>query len=318
MSKTQQKESTKFVTMPDFLKIITSKGYGNVFNCTENDIAYLVPLKDKVNEIMEKYDSLDYVNIHEKRDDSIRRDLNSSLFDALFTIALTEYKEAKAQGKEPPVILNIKISDFARYLGSNKPGQNEMTAITSQINKCYSRIIGIIGSKRLPLVTWQGDDLDTKEVSITVPYIRELICKLDNDSTQIDKKGIVRYKPYTSTLLKPEITKVRSPDVRALVRRTVILFEQSGNNNPNIYALTLVNEIDDLREAVESSDTSYCNRKLSRVFRLFFSILPTITHIPEAYKNVVLPDPNDPNNIPKKSTLSKIKYTFYHEGKILK
>ena len=54
---------------------------------------------------------------------------------------------------------------------------------------------------------------------------------------------------------------------------------------------------------------------LKRIFKRTWELLREQTHLTEVYKNIQLPDPNDPKNIPTAKTLNMV-FSFPHEGKI--
>ena len=95
------------------------------------------------------------------------------------------------------------------------------------------------------------------------------------------------------------------------------LIEQSGNYTANIKASTLIARNPLFEYRLNESKLKHKSQLLQRVFKRTWELLRDETTLQEIYKNIQLPDPNDPLNIPTTKNLELV-FRFPHEGKIEK
>lgn len=68
-----------------------------------------------------------------------------------------------------------------------------------------------------------------------------------------------------------------------------------------------------LQQRLENSSNK--RQLLRNVFTKTWELLRTKTRLQEVYKNIQLPDPKDPANIPTVTTLESTVFSFPHDGK---
>ena len=124
--------------MPDFLAIITDKNFINASKFKENNTAYLVPTKDKeIDELMR----IQLSRLKMFIDETALKEMDLTLFDAIFSIALKQCDTALKNGVEPSKELVIWIPDIVKYLGAKKTSINERDAIINQLTGEYCRLL---------------------------------------------------------------------------------------------------------------------------------------------------------------------------------
>ena len=298
--------------MPDFLAIITDKNFINASKFKENNTAYLVPTKDKeIDELMR----IQLSRLKMFIDETALKEMDLTLFDAIFSIALKQCDTALKNGVEPSKELVIWIPDIVKYLGAKKTSINERDAIINQLTGEYCRLLGIINGDRYAVISFQNENHRDNTIVITVPYIFEIIRLLQSSRKITTSKGKEYSKPIYSFLVKPEIYKVRCKHAIDIVKRFVVLIEQAGSHTPHISAETIVNENDYLMDKMMNTSSSDFNKTLKRVFGCALIYLSDYTMLEEHYEDIKLPDPFDSANIPTKATLRSTVFRFPHKGK---
>lgn len=87
----------------------------------------------------------------------------------------------------------------------------------------------------------------------------------------------------------------------------------AGENVPRIKASTIIERNPQLQQRLENSSNK--RQLLRNVFTKTWELLRTKTRLQEVYKNIQLPDPKDPANIPTVTTLESTVFSFPHDGK---
>ena len=186
---------------------------------------------------------------------------------------------------------------------------------------------GKIYKSYYPIFLFTGYAQKTNTLEVYSPYLTRVInnilekaVKL-NPKTQkpiLNKIGKPIPLPSHSFLIKPTIAKERNFIAVENVVFIVQLIEQAGDNTPHIKANTLIERNPQLQYRLNETDSKHKSRVLQRIFKSTWELLRDQTHLIEVYKNIKLPDPDDPANIPTVKSLKKMVFAFPHEGKIKK
>lgn len=115
-----------------------------------------------------------------------------------------------------------------------------------------------------------------------------------------------------SYLVKSSIVKERNKRAVEIVMVVVTTIEQSGKNTPHLKASTIINRIPQLKKTYNDTPAKHKNRVLTRAFKKAWELLETQTNLRKKYPDIILPDPNNPQNIPTTSNLNKLVFEFPH------
>lgn len=325
--------------IPDRLPVITSSIFQNALTFNKNGNAYLQPLKsdgtDQIqyeggNLLLDGYPAtlteLDPLCI--KGNENIAN-FNLILLRTLYGIFLTEALESlsECRGKR----ISIYLPDFMRKTGRNFGiKEADYDGFVNAI-KQFNSVVGIINngmtsSDILPVLVTEDDEdkenRDKNTISLTSPYIARLardiyvsgIRKKENGELMLKKNGRPQMLPTYSYLIDISIAKERNRKAVEIVFIVVTLIEQTGNNTPHIRAKTIIGRNPLLQKSMEGQTTGNKNTLLKRAFVKAWQLLRGKTFLAETYKNIHLPDPENPTVIPKVSTLNMV-FSFPHEGK---
>lgn len=269
------------------------------------------------------------------------------LLTMLYTIILNDlndkYKDLSQLDDISSMNASVKIfiPDLARLIGmKGKLNKANTDALVNRIAS-FNSIFGILKNKNtingnnkehiLPVLLFLGYDGSTNTIEFTSPYMTRLIHTIYLESVKRDSQGEVQYQkngeiernPAYSKLIKTSIVNEKNKVAVEIVFEVIKVIERAGSNNvPNIKAATLVERVPQLSfrlkkisESNVKNPRGNINTALKRAFQKAWELLDTQTHLKETYKDINLPDPNDPKNIPKLNTLQQV-FTFAHKGKI--
>lgn len=93
----------------------------------------------------------------------------------------------------------------------------------------------------------------------------------------------------------------------------VTLIEQAGDNVPRIKASTIIERNPQFQLRLEAAKNT--TQLLQRVFKKTWELLRTETDLAAVYKDIQLPDPNNPAVIPTPKTVDTLVFSFPHNGK---
>lgn len=224
---------------------------------------------------------------------------------------------------------NIIVS-AALLTGIKAPNRDQVTEAITKL-KSYHNIIGVLHGTRngkpekslFPVLNFEGYDAGTNTIAFSSPYMNYVIRRIFNLAVRTDSKtkkpklkknGKPQLKAVYSYLINENIRKERNKAAVENVFIIVTLIEQAGDNLPRIKASTIVERNEQLAQRLEENLNG--RRLLQRVFSKTWELLRDCTRLTEAYKDIQLPDPADPANIPTPSTLDKVVFQFPHNGKI--
>ena len=213
--------------------------------------------------------------------------------------------------------------------GRNDPKQADIDAALAKLQS-YHNVMGVIEGKTpkgLPaasyyqVLNFEYYDKKRNIVAFSSPYMNYVIKTIYNLSIRKDKSGKPKLKksgeplllPNHSYLIDSSIVKERNKGAVENVIILVTLIEQAGDNIPRIKASTLIERNVQLAERLEAAKNP--RTLLKTTFTKTWELLRTKTRLTEFYKNIQLPEPDDPAFMPTMRTLNEVVFTFPHEGK---
>ncbi len=331
--------------VPEMQSSITLSGYQNAisFNESDSDMAHLKRLQPdshlRLKREGNKYffngaDGQEYelceTTVHQLECNGNFRSINLPLLRTCYSMiqqnpALVDYESNTLK----PV--KIYIPDLLEKMGKREYLDKKQSAeLYSEF--CAFRdllaavkIPGYSGVSLVPIVYVGAYNSKDNTIEFASPYFDYLcrtlhqaaIKRVKSGKPKIEK-GKTVYNPTHSYLVKETIMSCKSVMAIETVDIIVKTIEMAGGKGAHISAKTIVERNVYLREQLENTIPKHQGRVLQRCFSKAFELLRTETRLTEVYKNIQLPDPNDPAMIPKPTTLSKTVYDFTHEGKIKK
>lgn len=244
-----------------------------------------------------------------------------------YSLILTRFE--KSGGKSLPDVLTYPVPVLAEYIGLQSNLNKKDIARVIEKTQSYHNIVGVVHGTRngkpvqslYPVLNFEGYDDKHNNISFSSPYMNYVIKTVCNLSLRKSKDGKVKLKkngeplklPTHSYLIDSSIAKERNKAAVENVVILVTLIEQAGDNIPRIKASTLIERNVQLAERLEAAKNP--RTLLKTTFTKTWELLRTKTRLTEAYKNIQLPEPNDPAFMPTMKTLDKVVFTFPHEGK---
>lgn len=276
--------------------------------------------------------------ISKKKKDNNNTDESNSKIESInlpflrfyYGMLTKEYEISIEKNEDIPDVTTFYLPDLAeaRGLGRNI-NEKTIQAIIDDISG-FHNIAGIMHINRngrideniFPVLVFMGYDAGKNTISISSPYLLRIVKGLYHASIKKDKNGkqkvsrggIVQRIPINSYLVKSEILKERNKTAVENVFLIVTGIEKAGGNGYNIAAKTLIERNPQLKERLKSSKNP--SRVLRTCFKKTWELLSTMTDLKEKYKNIRLPNPNDPADIPTIGTLDKFVLVITHDGKI--
>lgn len=250
------------------------------------------------------------------------------LLRMFYSIILSDFMNNAHQFGVVNETVTVYVPDLAELLGKGRNiGKKDVEAIIKKAAS-FQTICGVLKDPKrpngigtvLPLLLWQGYYEDSNTIRFQSPYMTELIRRIYDVSIRRDKMGIPKLKKdgtpileaSHSYLVKSSIVKERNKRAVEIVMIVVATIEQSGTRVPHLRARTIIERIPQLQEAYVSATQGNKNRVLMRAFKKAWELLETQTKLREKYPTIVLPDPNDPQNIPTTTTLDRV-FEFPHK-----
>lgn len=269
------------------------------------------------------------------------------LLNLLYSIILNQlsekYKDLATIEDISALDMSVKIyvPHFAKITNrASNLNKKTTEAIVNEIAS-FNNIVGVLKNKIdgcdeekesiLPVLLFLGYEESTNTVEFTSPYMTRLIQTIYHESIKRDSQGAIRYKkngnielnPSHSKLVKTAIVNEKNKVAVEIVFEVVKVIERTGSNHtPNIKAITLIERVPQLAIRLNKIDESNVknprsnkNTVLKRAFTRAWELLESHTCLREVYKDIELPDPRNPKNIPKINTLQQV-FVFPHHGKI--
>ena len=339
-TKSKAKCVTDCVTdaLPLSLALITNAQYRESLSLTEQrEGSYLVPSVLSADDMV--YDGTTLfikgcpaseANLREiNKDKNVPIEkIDLPLLRMFYSIILSDFMNNAHQFGVVNETVTVYVPDLAELLGKGRNiGKKDVEAIIKKAAS-FQTICGVLKDPKrpngigtvLPLLLWQGYYEDSNTIRFQSPYMTELIRRIYDVSIRRDKMGIPKLKKdgtpileaSHSYLVKSSIVKERNKRAVEIVMIVVATIEQSGTRVPHLRARTIIERIPQMQEAYVSATQGNKNRVLMRAFKKAWELLETQTKLREKYPTIVLPDPNDPQNIPTTTTLDKV-FEFPHK-----
>lgn len=256
--------------------------------------------------------------------------INLPFLKFYYGILTKKYEESIKKGESIPEITTIYLPDLAEARGlGRKISENVTKTILNDII-CFHNIAGIVHTNKsgrrwesiFPVLVLIGYDADKNTISISSPYLLRIvkglygasISKDINGSPKLKKDGTPKRIPVNTYLVKREILKERNKDAVENVFLIVAKIEQAGRSGYHINIATLIERNQQLYDRIQKSKNP--TRILQTCFKKTWELLDTMTELKTRYKNIVLPDPNDPSVIPTVRTMNSLVIQIKHDGKI--
>lgn len=323
-------------SLPSKLALITNDQYRESLSLQEQRGSYLVPL---VSDEDMTYDGKTLFikdfpaseaslrEINKDRDVPIES-IDLPLLRMFYSIILEDFmKNAKEFGVVNETV-TVYVPDLAKLMGKGRNiSKKDIEAIIKKAAS-FQTICGVLKDPKrpngigtvLPLLLWSGYFEDTNTIQFKSPYMIELIRRIYDVSIRKDKLGNPKLKKdgtpvleaSYSYLVNSSIVKERNKKAVEIVMLVVETIERAGHGTPHLKARTIIKRNAQLQEAYNKATPNNKNRVLSRAFKKAWELLETQTSLRKKYPDIVLPDPNDPKNIPTVTTLDMV-FEFPHK-----
>lgn len=339
--------------LPGNLPIITLHPWENSMSLTPKG-THLIVMSDDIGRRLEYKDDKLYYDGHEIQQSDLgmildipnvpmapAEKIDLHVLRLLYGIILDKYSRnteeiAQRIGNDAKDFLSYNVTvyvpDYVESLGmSRNINKTVVERIVSKISS-YSSIWGIVETNALgrqtkgyyPVMVFLGYEEADNTVTFTSPYMNRIITLIIQDSIKRDKGGsLVRNKngdfatkPSHSYHVKPSIVKNSSEWAKDIVDVICVLMDKAGNTLPHIRYSTIIERCYGFTEYLDAQPTTYKrNRVLQRSFAAAWKLLATDTDLPEKFRDLKLPDPQNPQTIPTMKTLDDV-VDFPHRGKV--
>lgn len=317
--------------VPLYLPVITNRKYRDAmgFNC--NSSAYLQMLSDgcrlayKNGASAMKGFPATYEKLKEYRTGEGIEKVHIPLLMALYGILLQKFMPSPETHSLNETAV-VYYPDLAKKTGKTNTGVKDIASVTNAMEK-LENIAGIVnggqkGSDILPVLSGYKYDDDTNTIRFSSPYMARIIQEIHKASIQRGKNsGAVKNEngdektlPAYSYLVDISIEKERNKKAVEIVMIIVALVEQAGKNTPHIRAKTIIERSSLLKKSLQNSSTQKKDTVLRRSFSKAWELLRSNTRLSSVYKDIELPDPDNPKYIPTSSTIEMV-FRFPHKGK---
>ena len=254
-------------------------------------------------------------------------DIDLPILRTFYSIILTQFEASGYKVLQD--VLTMSVPTLAEFIGLQSNLNKKDIGRVIEKTQSYHNIVGVVHGTRngkpvqslYPVLNFEGYNDKTNTISFSSPYMNYVIKTVYNLSLRKSKDGKVKLKKNGeplrlashSYLIDSSIAKERNKAAVENVVILVTLIEQAGDNIPRIKASTLVERNVQLADRLETAKNP--RALLDRTFKKTWELLRTKTRLQEAYKDIELPDPDDPRFMPTMKTLDKVVFTFPHKGK---
>ena len=254
-------------------------------------------------------------------------DIDLPILRTFYSIILTQFEASGYKVLQD--VLTMSVPTLAEFIGLQSNLNKKDIGRVIEKTQSYHNIVGVVHGTRngkpvqslYPVLNFEGYNDKTNTISFSSPYMNYVIKTVYNLSLRKSKDGKVKLKKNGeplrlashSYLIDSSIAKERNKAAVENVVILVTLIEQAGDNIPRIKASTLVERNVQLADRLETAKNP--RALLDRTFKKTWELLKTKTRLQEAYKDIELPDPDDPRFMPTMKTLDKVVFTFPHKGK---
>ena len=254
-------------------------------------------------------------------------DIDLPILRTFYSIILTQFEASGYKVLQD--VLTMSVPTLAEFIGLQSNLNKKDIGRVIEKTQSYHNIVGVVHGTRngkpvqslYPVLNFEGYNDKTNTISFSSPYMNYVIKTVYNLSLRKSKDGKVKLKKNGeplrlashSYLIDSGIAKERNKAAVENVVILVTLIEQAGNNIPHIKASTLIERNVQLAERLEAAKNP--RSLLKTTFIKTWELLKTKTRLQEAYKDIELPEPDDPAFVPTMKTLDKVVFTFPHKGK---
>lgn len=334
--RTKAKAGTVYRNVPDNLAIATFPGYQHSMSLYQNGNAYLQPLTSTdglkfqnglmyfAGKQMRRVSEVELQNMKTKEG---IENIDLALLRVFYSIILSAFEATGCKTLKSNITLFVP--DLAEFLGLQRNlNKQDLMRVISKTQQ-FHNIVGVMHETRngkptqslYQVLNFESYDDKKNTITFSSPYMNHVIETVYNIAIRRDKKGAPRLKSNGepmrlvshSYLVKSEISKERNKTAVENVIIITTLIEQAGENVPRIKASTIIERNPQLQQRLENSTNK--RQFLKRTFEKTWELLRTKTRLQEVYKNIQLPDPKDPANIPTVATLESTVFSFPHDGK---
>ena len=256
------------------------------------------------------------------------KEIDLPLLRTLYSILLSDYvKKTDDEKQEYKGEVTIYLPDLAAALGYGRNVSEDQIEKIVRDSRRFHNLMGVFSTPResyYAMLNFNSYDKNTNTLKLSSPYLSQLIRKVDAKSKIKDKAGNIVFKksgeprrlPAHSRLIETSIAAERNKSAVENVFIIVQVIERAGSGDeacPNISARELIERNRILTEQLNGSANQ--GIVLKRAFTKTWELLRDKTHLTEAYKNIVIPDPDDDAFIPTKKNVAKLIFSFPHDGK---
>lgn len=334
-TKAQAQEAGAIKDLPKSLIIPTYEGYQNSVSLYQSGGAYLQPLSS-VEALKFKDGKLYFENMTQLNVEAELQNLKTKegienidlpVLRVFYAIICNSFQVSDYTRIED--VITMDIADLAEYMGLPRNlNKQEVQRLLDKLQS-YHNIVGVVHGMRngkpvksyYQVLNFEKYEDKNRTVTFSSPYMNYVIKTLYSLAIRKTKDGKTKHKkngdplrlPTHSYLIDSSIAKERN---KAAVENVVILvslIERAGDNIPRIKASTLIEHNVQLAERLETAANP--RALLKTTFTKTWELLKTKTRLQETYKNIQLPEPNDPAFMPTMKTLNELVFTFPHEGK---
>lgn len=261
----------------------------------------------------------------------------SVIFKNWETAIYDRYAKGGSGAINPIVTFYLPDLATARGLPRNASGDS-IRAIQKDIES-FHNVVGVIkyeGYKepsRYPVLLFEGYDATKNTVSLSSPYLLHVVKEIYSISVRRTKDGKPRLRndgtPHrlavNSYLIHSDIIKERNKAavqnvslfVQGIERRGgTVGKDENGQDLEYEYHISLKTLIE-LNPILgkQLEDKAHRAQTLSRCFKTTWQLLRTKTDLLDAYKDIILPDPKNPADIPTAKEIESRVFYVNHKGK---
>lgn len=334
--RTKAKAGDVYKKIPQNLAVTTLPNYQHSISLYQNGNAYLQPLSStdglkfqdgKMYFAGERMRPVSEVELQNMKTKEGIENIDLALLRVFYSIVLSAFEDSGYKTLKP--IISMYVPNLAEHLGMKRNLDKQRIAQVISKTQQFHNIVGVLHGTRngkptqslFPVLNFEGYNEKTNTIAFSSPYMNHVIETVYNIAIRRDKKGAPRLKSNGepmrlvshSYLVKSEISKERNKSAVENVIIITTLIEQAGENVPRIKASTIIERNPQLQQRLENSSNK--RQLLRNVFTKTWELLRTKTRLQEVYKNIQLPDPKDPANIPTVTTLESTVFSFPHDGK---
>lgn len=335
-NRTRAKAGDIYKKIPQNLAIPTLREYQHGLSLYQDGKAYLQPLTSTdglkfQNGLMyfsgEQMRRVSEVELQNMKTKEGIENIDLALLRVFYSIILSAFEATNCKTLKPNITLFVP--DLAEFLGLQRNLNKQDLARVISKTQQFHNIVGVMHETRngkptqslYQVLNFESYDDKKNTITFSSPYMNHVIETVYNIAIRRDKKGAPRLKSNGepmrlvshSYLVKSEISKERNKTAVENVIIITTLIEQAGENVPRIKASTIIERNPQLQQRLENSTNK--RQFLKRTFEKTWELLRTKTRLQEVYKNIQLPDPKDPANIPTVATLESTVFSFPHDGK---